>query len=507
MMKKKSRTNHVVHNVGSGLVYKIISIVLPFILRTVMINMMGMQYAGLNTLFSSILQVLNMTELGFGSALVFSMYKPIAENDEKKICELLNFYRTVYRIIGSVTLILGVLVAPWLKYLISGTYPNDINIYILYFVYLFNTSISYFMFAYKQALLNAYQRNDVVNTIMSITYFVTYIAQILAIVITKNYYVYIIFTPICTFSINILAAIFSKKMFPKIFCKGSLPTVEKNDIFKRTRALIGHKVGGVLINSLDSIVVSAFLGLTTVAIYGNYFYILTAINGIIDIGYQAILASVGNSIVTENRKKVYSLFEELTLLLEWVMCNCCCCLICLFQPFIILWLGKKGLFPAATMVIVVIYFYANKARLIGLNFKEAAGLWQNDFWKPYIGLVVNLTTNIILVNIIGVNGVFLSTIFTMALIYFPWETYVVFKYMFKTKPVKYLTHFFYYALITVAACAIGYIVTTNIKLNGVGGIVVKGIIAVFVANVLFISFNINNPELKSVCKRFLKTSH
>lgn len=495
---QQGRTYNVIRNIISGLIYKLISIFLPFILRTVMIHYMGIQYAGLNTLFSSILQVLSMAELGFGSALTFSLYKPLVDNDEKKICELLNLYKIIYRRLGFIILGIGLVLVPFLKYLIKGTYPGDINIYILYYIYLFNTCISYFLFAYKQSLLNANQRNDIVNNVGMITYTVSYIFQILAILIFKNYYVYIIFTPICTVVNNILVAVCANRAYPNLQCRGSVTVQEKKEIYNKVKALVGHKIGGVVINSLDSVVVSAFLGLSTVALYGNYYYILSAINGIIDVGYNAILASVGNTIVIEEKQRVYTIFKKLNFIMSWAICFCCVGLICLYQPFMIVWVGKENIFPTSTMIIIVIYFYSQKSRLIGLNFKDAAGLWNLDFWKPYVGLIVNLVVNIVLVNIIGVNGVYISTILTMFGVYFPWETWALFKGVFKRESREYILQYLYYTIGTIISAALSFIVTNNINVTGILGLAIKAVVGILVGNVIYLCINLKNPEFKSI---------
>lgn len=496
------RTYNVIRNVSSGLVYKIISIFLPFILRTVMIHYMGIQYAGLNTLFSSILQVLSMAELGFGSALTFSLYKPLVDNDEKKICELLNLYKIIYRRLGCIILGVGLVLIPFLPHLIKGEYPSNINIYILYGIYLFNTCISYFLFAYKQSLLNANQRNDIVNNVGMITYAVSYSIQILAILIFKNYYVYIIFTPICTVVNNIIIALCAKRAYPNLQCKGKVSTQEKREIYSKVKALAGHKIGGVVINSLDSIVVSAFLGLSTVAVYGNYYYILSAINGIIDVGYNAILASVGNSIVVEEKQKIYSTFKKLNFIMSWAICFCCVGLICLYQPFMIIWVGKENIFPTSTMIIIVVYFYSQKSRLIGLNYKDAAGLWHLDFWKPYVGLVVNLVVNIILVKVIGVNGVYISTILTMFFVYFPWETWALFKGIFNGSSKEYVKQYFYYTFETTIASGTAFWITSMIKIEGIVGMCVKAILGLIIGNGIYLITNLKNPELKCMIKDF-----
>ncbi|MGN0716955.1 MAG: hypothetical protein ACI4LU_04395, partial [Treponema berlinense] len=173
-------------------------------IRTVLIKKIGIEYAGLNSLFSSILQVLNLTELGFASAVVYSMYKPIAEDDKDTICALLNFYKRVYFIIGLVILALGTAVMPFLPHLIRGNIPQDINIYVLYSIYLVNTSLSYLLFGYKNSLLNAHQRRDVISNILTITQGLMNICQLIILVTIKNYYLYVLMMPIFTVLNNVM---------------------------------------------------------------------------------------------------------------------------------------------------------------------------------------------------------------------------------------------------------------------------------------------------------------
>ena len=158
-----AKTKNAVRNIFFGAVFKIITLLGPFIIRTMILWIMGSEYIGLNSLFTSILSFLSLAELGVGSALVYSMYKPIAEDDQDMICALLNLYRKMYRIIGMIILGVGLLLLPFLNKLVKGEAPADVNLYILYLIYLFNTVISYVMFAYKQSLLTAFQRSDIIS--------------------------------------------------------------------------------------------------------------------------------------------------------------------------------------------------------------------------------------------------------------------------------------------------------------------------------------------------------
>ena len=184
MSLKSDRIKNTRRNAIWGIVNKFITILLPFITRTVLIYVLGVEYVGINGLFSSILQVLSLAELGFSSAIVYSMYKPLAENDNDVVCALLQFYKKIYRCIGSIVLIIGVALIPFLKYLISGSCPSDVNIYVVYIIYLLNTSCSYFLFAYKKSLLSAVQRQDIISKVAMINKIISSFIHVLFHIVT-----------------------------------------------------------------------------------------------------------------------------------------------------------------------------------------------------------------------------------------------------------------------------------------------------------------------------------
>lgn len=211
---KINRTKNAARNMVYGIVLKLYQIIVPFLMRTAMIYFMGVQYLGLNSLFTSILQVLNLVELGVGSAMVYSMYRPIAEDNKEEICALMRLYRLYYRIIGMAIGILGIMVLPFLPYLIEGEIPNDVNIYILYLLNLGSTVLSYWLFAYRNCLLNAHQRNDVINKIMMATTTVQYALQLIVLCFLKDYYLYLIILLVTQAANNIITAIITMKMYP-----------------------------------------------------------------------------------------------------------------------------------------------------------------------------------------------------------------------------------------------------------------------------------------------------
>lgn len=273
MNRKKNATRNIIF----GTCLKLYQIVVPFLMRTIMIYFMGVQYLGLNSLFTSVLQVLNLAELGVGSAMVYSMYKPVAEHDNNTICALMGLYRKYYRIIGMVVLAAGCVIIPFVPHLIKSDVPEGINIYVLYVMNLLATVFTYWLYAYKNSILQAYQRNDIVSKVTIITDTIKYILQIFTIVFLKNYYMYVLVLILLQIASNIITAAVVTRMYPEYRCKGSLPKEEVAQINSRIRDLFTSKIGAVIVNSADTVVISAFLGLTVLAIYQNYFFIISSV--------------------------------------------------------------------------------------------------------------------------------------------------------------------------------------------------------------------------------------
>ena len=277
---KIERVRNTKRNVFFGLINRIINLLLPFVVRTALMYTLGTQYLGLGSLFTSILSVLSLTELGVGSAIVYHMYKPIAEDDEETLCALLNYYRRVYKVIGIIVLVVGVALIPFLPLLIKGGYPAEINLSALYILYLLDTVSSYLLFAYYNSLLNAFQRNDITSNIGSAITIIRYTMQAIMLLAFKNYTLFILVLPLTTIASNIITAIVAKKTYPQYTCKGNISLEMRKDIAVKVKGMLITKVQAVSRNSFDSIFISAFLGLGLNAIYSNYFYIMSSVLGV-----------------------------------------------------------------------------------------------------------------------------------------------------------------------------------------------------------------------------------
>lgn len=506
---KIQRTRNAIRNIIFGVILKIYQLLGPFILRTIFIYTLGVEYLGLNSLFSSILSVLNLAELGVGSAMVFSMYKPIAEDDEKKICALMRLYRTYYRVIGLVILVSGMIIIPFIPKLISGSVPGDINIYVIYIMNLASTVISYWMFAYKNCILSAYQRNDISSKIALIISTIQYILQAFLLLIVCNYYLYLLVTILTGIISNIVTAIVVNKQYPQFKPKGKLGKKEVKVINQRVRDLFTAKIGSVIVNSADSIVMSAFLGLSLLGMYNNYYYIMTSVMGFITIIFTSCTAGIGNSIVTDSLDKNFEDFKTMTFIVGWLIACSTTCFLCLYQPFMEIWVGKEYMFNMSVVILFCIYFVVCELSMIWATYKDAAGIWHEDRFRPLIGALVNLILNIFFVAVlnIGVYGILLSTIISYLFISMPWLIINLSRVLFQRSMVEYVIMLIKLLIIISISGSCSYVISELIQIRGFVGFGIKAIICMLVSNmILFVSYRKSNEfsRTKIIVRRVFK---
>ncbi len=504
---QESRVGNASRNVVFGMLLKGYQILLPFAMRTVMMYFMGMQYLGLNSLFGSILWVLNLAELGVGSAMVYSMYQPIIDKDKEQICALLKLYRKYYRIIGLVIAVVGLVLTPFVPYLIKGDVPADISIYIVYLLNLFCTVMTYWLFAYKNSLLVAHQRNDVASKVTIATNTVQYAIQFVIIIFLKDYYWYLIASIVTQAFTNIITAHYANKMYPDYQPKGEMDKAVVKKINQRIKDLFTMKLGMVIVSSADSIVISAFLGLTVVGVYNNYYYILTAAMGIIKVVFNSCTAGIGNSIIVDTPEKNYTDLKKLTFIIAWLSGFCSVLLLCLYQPFMILWAGEEFLFGFNVVICFVIYFFVDQINQLFITYKDAAGIWHEDRFRPLATAFTNLVLNLILVNFIGVYGIILSTVISMVVVGMPWILHNMFTCIFKRSMKDYVCRILYYVAVTVVVSTACLSVCSLIPDTGWGTLILKALIITVVANILFLLIYFKTKEFeqtKELVKRIIK---
>lgn len=498
------RTKNATKNMIFGTILKIYQIIVPFLMRTAIIYCLGVEYLGLNSLFTSILQVLNLAELGVGSAMVFSMYKPIAKDDTKTICALMKLYKIYYRVIGLVILILGIILCPFIPYLIKSDLPPDVNMYVLYLLNLGATVLSYWLFAYKNSLLGAHQRIDVSSKISLVINTLQYMVQFLVIFIFKNYYLYIITVLVFQIITNLVTAIIVDRMYPNYQPKGNLSKTEVKEINQRVKDLFTSKIGAIIVNSSDTIVISAFLGLTVLAVYQNYFYILSSVIGFIGVIFGSCTAGIGNSLIVETGEKNYRDLNKFTFIIMWISCVCTCAFLCLYQTFMTIWVGEELLLNFSAVICFCCYFYVYEINSLLNLYKDAAGIWHADRFRPLVTAVSNLFMNLILVNFIGIYGVLLSTVLSMLLVGMPWLLHNLFTEIFKVNPKEYLVKLLKYTMTTILIASFTYFACHFVTDISIVSLIIRGIICFVVSNLFLYILYGNTQEMLETKELFMK---
>lgn len=485
-MAKIERTKNASRNIFFGVILQAYKLIVPFLMRTVMIYLMGMQYVGLNSLFTSVLQVLNLAELGVGSAMVYSMYKPIAEDDAITICALMKLYKLYYRLIGLFIAVAGLIITPFIPKLIAGTVPDGINIYILYILNLSATVLSYWLFAYKNSLIMAHQRTDISSKITLCTNTIQYVVQIVVLWVFKNYYLFVLVKLATQALTNIVTALYANKMYPDYKPQGELDKAEVKTINQRIKDLFSAKFGTVLGISVDSIVISAFLGLTSLAVYQNYYYIMNAVVGFFLIIFNSTRAGIGNSLIVENSEKNYNDFRELAFIVLWFATIAIACFMSLYQPFMTIWAGKDYLLPFFMVVLFSLYFFLIVMQDLSCAYKDAAGIWHEDRFRPLIAGVVNLILNILLVRKWGLPGILLSTIISYIFIAMPWVIHNLFKLVFKRSPIEYVVQIVKGLFLALIIGFLSNKLCSYISIHGIVGLIIRFAVSFTVSNgVLF----------------------
>ncbi len=484
---KMDRSQNASRNIIVGVALKLYQILVPFIMRTLMIYFMGVQYLGLNSLFSSVLSVLSLAELGVGSAMVYSMYKPIAEDDHETICALMNLYKIYYRIIGTAIAVMGIALTPFIPKLIKGSVPDGINIYILYFLNLGATVLSYWMFAYKNSLLSAHQRTDVGSKVAMITVSLQYVLQFFVLCFLKNYYLYVICMLISQASYNIIVAYITSKMYPQYDAKGMISIDKRKAINQRIKDLFTSKLGTVVLGSADTIVISSFLGLATLGMYQNYSFIVGSIGGFITVIFSSVTPGIGNSIITETEEKNYNDLVKFTFMISWLCTFCVSCFLCMFQPFMRLWVGEKLLISYSVVICLCIYFYMLQINRLINVFKDAAGMWHEDRFRPMATAFTNLIFNLILVQFWGLYGIIFSTIISWVLVGWPWLLHNLFSSLFDHSHLKnYLYKLAVFSLAAVGISSVTAFVGSFIRFNDLLTLILRFLLCVILPNALLI---------------------
>lgn len=505
----QSRVKNSAKNTFFAALNMLVQLMLKFAVRIVFVRFLSVEYLGLNTLFANILQVLSLAELGVGGAIVYSMYKPVADGDTEKIKSLIGIYKKFYWIIGGVITVVGLAIIPLLPYLMSGGTTLEVNLNLVYVIYLFNTSVGYF-FAHRRALIFANQRNDIETKVSSVCLIALNAVQLVILAITKNYLFYISVLPLFTIIDSVAITVISHRLYPDIRGKAQkLSECDKKDLIKNTAAMVGHRLGGVAVNSTDNIFISAFLGLTALGLYSNYAYIVMILTSVLLLIVTATKASIGNLIAAGNKQRAYEVFCDLSYFLFAFLIFCFSCYTALAQDFVSIFFGEELVLPFVTMLLIGINFYIMQSRAIIGAFRETTGLFWKDRYKPFFEVAINIGLDFALVIAIGLPGIVIATIVSNVVCNLTVEPYIVFKYYFGKSVKKYYLVYVLLAIAAAAVCAATFAVGYLIPADGVLMLIVKAVVCAAVSGVLILVCSLPFKQFRNwlnILKGFLRKS-
>lgn len=481
-----SRTLNTAKNLSIGAGTQFFSLILSFVTRTVFVVTLGNEYLSVNGLFTNVLTLLSFTELGIGSAIIYSLYKPLALDDREQVGKLINLFATAYRYIAIAILLLGLCVIPFLNYIISDVPDIKENISLLYAMFLLNTVCSY-IYGYKKSLLIADQKNYVVITIHTILNTVLVCIQVAILYLTHNFILYLLSIIGITLLNNILTTAYVNRKYrwiSKYECL-KLEKEERIPIFANIKNIVIYKLGSVILNGSSSIIVSGMIKTTLVGICSNYSMIISAVTTIINQGVAGICASIGNYNVTASKEDNESVFKQLCLLSFWAIGMISIIMSCLLTPFVKIWLGTEYMLDGIVVVILVLGFYTLMINSIPSSYRTAMGFFKEARYAPLFAAIINVAAGVLGAKLWGLSGVFTATVLARLFTYCIIDPYYVYKKGFEKSPKSYYLRFCIWMAILVVSYMGSYLTIKALGTSGIVGLLLDVIICLLFFNIVF----------------------
>ena len=473
MQVNNSRSENAARNFIVSTSAYIVYTILAFVLRRIFIQYLGIEYLGVNGLFTNVLTILSFAELGIGNAIIFSMYKPIKDNDIEKLQSLLKLFKNAYTIIGVAVFLVGMILIPFLPHLINGTTDISENLSLIYFLFLLNTSISYF-YSYRKAIISAYQQEYINSICLEGSRILQIILQGILLVLTRNFIIYLVVQIVCTLINNIAVSYIAKRKFPWIADKDvkELSKSETKSIFNDVKALVLYKFGSVILNGTDNILLSALVGITAVGLCSNYILLVTTATTALSYFSNSFTAGIGNLNVSASNEKKESVLRSLFMLSSWLYGFVALGIYFFADDFITIAFGKDLLVDKFTLVAIVLHFYVNCVHCVAYTYRTTMGLFKEGRYAPLIAAFINIGSSILFYNWMGVCGIFFATSFSRFFTMGIWDPVLIYG-RFKMNVMRYYSRYFIYMAVLVVAGLISGFLIQIIPITGILGFLTK----------------------------------
>lgn len=507
MDKHSSRTKKTLINTSFSVASELLTIVLSFILRTAFIKILGNQYTGVSSVFTTILTMLSLSELGFATAIATALYKPLRENNQKLIQQLMDFYKSAYRLVALFIFVVGICLIPFLKYIIKDVPDIKENITVIYFFYIVKTAVSYLMI-YKTTLLRADQKLFVVKKLEMACQITRYVVEIVVLILFKQYMTYLIIEIAATILQNYIITKRAEKEYPYAFERPAekLPREKVISLLKDVKGLSMYKLSGTIGNSIDTMLISSFINTSTVAIVGNYTHLKSHVQKILMQFFSAVIPSVGNLASEDNVKKQQLVFNRL-FYISFLMVNfCSVSLFILSKPFINVWLGEKYILGQHISFIISFDFFLYILLQAIASFRTANGLFVQGQYRPLFTAILNVFFSFILIRKYGIFGTILATVIARLLTQW-YDPFLLYKYIFKEQFKNfYLKYWIYIALFVSGALITNYIAETIMMSNMVINLILDALLCILIPNCWILLWTYKTKEFlytKGMFSKFL----
>jgi O-antigen/teichoic acid export membrane protein len=489
------RTKNSLINIAAGLGNQIIITLLSFVSRTVFISTLGIEYLGINGLFTNILAMLTLAEAGLGASIMYSLYKPVAANDHYRVNILMGFYRKAYMVIALVILTLGLSLLPFLDYFVKDL--NVENIHLIYLIFLINTVAPY-LYVHKSSFLNVCQKSYIVTGIYSVSSILSVCIKIGILHYTQNYILYLFIDSVITITNSVILAIIVNKMYPQLRnkVKGKLESETKKDITKNVKAIVFQNIGNYLIFGTDNIIISSFVSVAAVGLYSNYNMLIEICRTFINQVFNNIYHSVGNLVANESAEKVYNIYKTYRFLNFWLYSYFTIFLAIILEPFITIWIGSEFLMTEGLLIILLVIFYEKGMRNSITTIKTTSGIFHEDRFAPIIQAVVNLIVSIILVQRIGITGVFIGTLLSAIAVPFWTTPYLVYKKVFHKPVGHYFLFYIYFLAIGIGTFFLTNLISSFVPVGDLLSLIIRALICLIVPNLVYICIFYKTEEFK-----------
>lgn len=496
--KKPTRTEYSVRNTMVSVASRIAALIMGYLLRVVFTHTLSESYVGLNGLFSDIISVLSLSEMGIGTAITYALYRPVAEGDIEKQKSLMLLIRRLYWVVVAAVAAFGCGLIPFMRLLIKDHQDVE-QLTLIYLLYLVNSVCSYLLI-YKKTLLDAQQKMYIGVFYQTLSWALQDALKIVVLLVWHDFILFLVIGIVFTLLCNIFISRAADRNYPYLRHRNPkpLPAEEKRKIFSNVRAMMMHKVGAVIVNNTDNLVLSACVGLLSAGCYSNYCLVLMSIRQILEQLYQGIAASVGNLGVMEDESHVKKVFETAAFIGQWIYGLGAVCLFELLNPFIGFSFGRQYLFSREILFVLCLNFYVNGLRNAAMTFRDSMGLFWHDRYKAIAEAGLNIVLSLILVNYMGTIGVFLGTLFSMLLTSSWIEPYILYKYGFKCSCRGYFLRQGLYCMLTAVVWPLTDLVCreTARAAGPAADFLIRTAVCALLPNALFLAFYCRTAEFK-----------